>query len=55
MDYTSTPIDTTFTAGSTNATINIPVTMDALAEESEIFNLRFTIDYARVTHVLRHL
>ena len=43
MDYTSTPIDATFTAGSTNTTISIPVTMDNLAEESETFNLRFTI------------
>ena len=43
MDYTSTPIDATFTAGSTDTTISIPVTMDILAEESESFNLKFTI------------
>ena len=43
MDYTSTPIDATFTAGSTNATISILVTMDALAEESETFSLKITI------------
>ena len=43
MDYTSTPVDATFTAGSIDATISIPVTMDVLAEESEVFNLKFTI------------
>lgn len=43
MDYTSIPIDATFTPGSTNVTINVPVTMDAFVEDSELFALNFTI------------
>ena len=43
MDYTSTPITATFTAGTTSTTIDIPVTMDDIAEHSETFNLGLTI------------
>ena len=43
MDYTSTPITATFTAGTTSTTINIPVTNDSIVEEPESFNLSFTI------------
>ena len=43
MDYTSTPITATFTAGTTSTTINVPVTMDDIAEGSETFVLRFAI------------
>jgi len=43
VDYTSTPITATFTAGTTSTTIDIPVTMDDIAEGSETFTLRFSI------------
>ena len=43
MDYTSTPIIATFAAGSTSTTINVPVTVDSIAEPVETFDLSFTI------------
>ena len=43
MDYTSTPITATFTAGTTSTTIDIPVTMDSILEHSETFTLSITI------------
>ena len=43
MDYDSNPITTTFPAGATNIAINIPVTSDTIVEESEMFDLNFTI------------
>ena len=43
MDYISTPITATFTAGTTSTTINVPVTMDDIAEQSEMFDLDVTI------------
>jgi len=43
VDYTSTPITATFTAGTDSITINIPVTKDDIAEKPETFNLNFTI------------
>ena len=43
VDYTSTPVNATFTAGSTIVELNISVTMDDVAEELETFNLMFTI------------
>ena len=43
MDYTSTPITATFTAGTTSTTIDVPVTMDDIAEGSETFTIKFTI------------
>ena len=42
-DYDSTPINVTFTAGSTIININITVNMDNVTEASETFNLTFTI------------
>ena len=43
MDYTSTPITATFTAGANSTTINIPVIMDDIVEGTEIFNLKIII------------
>ena len=42
-DYDSTPINVTFTAGSTINNINITVNMDNVTETSETFNITFTI------------
>ena len=42
-DYTSTPIIATFAANTASTTINVPVTKDAIAEESETFDLTFII------------
>jgi len=43
VDYTSTPITATFTAGTTSTVINIPVTSDTIGEGLETFDLSFTI------------
>ena len=43
MDYTSTLIPATFTAGTTNTTIDVPVTTDNIVEEPETFDLTFAI------------
>ena len=43
MDYISTPITATFTAGTTNTTVIIPVTRDNVGEGLETFDLSFTI------------
>ena len=43
MDYDSTPITATFTAGATTATVNVPLINDSIAEETETFDLSFTI------------
>jgi len=43
VDYTSTPITATFTAGTTSTTVNVPVTMDTIIEPDETFDLSFTI------------
>ena len=43
MDYDSTPLNATFTAGSNSTVVNVPVIKDDIAEESESFNLNFTI------------
>ena len=43
MDYTSTPITTTFTAGTTSTTIDISVSTDDISEGPETFDLTFTI------------
>ena len=52
MDYTSTPITATFTAGTTNTTINVPVTRDSIVESSrESFDLTFTIP-SSLSHVV---
>ena len=43
MDYTSTPITATFTAGETSTTVDVPLTVDDVAEQSETFDLSLTI------------
>ena len=43
MDYDSTPLTATFTAGSTSTIVNVSVIKDDIAEGSEIFNLNFTV------------
>ena len=43
VDYISTPIIATIAANTTSTTINIPVTKDNIAEESETFDLTFII------------
>ena len=43
MDYTSTPITATFTAGTTRTTIDVPVIIDTFNEDSETFDLTLTI------------
>ena len=43
MDYISTPITATFPAGMNSTTINVPINKDNIAEESETFDLSFTI------------
>ena len=43
MDYTSTPITATFTADSTNTTINIPVAVDNIVEGTERFELHLSL------------
>ena len=43
VDYISTPITATFPAGTNITTINVSVTRDIISEDSETFDLRFTI------------
>ena len=43
MDYTSTPITATFTAGTTSIKIDVPVIRDNIGEGLETFDLNFTI------------
>jgi len=43
VDYTSTPITATFPAGDTTTIINVAVTIDTIAEQSETFDLGLTI------------
>ena len=43
MDYNSTPLNATFTAGSNSTVVNVPVIKDDIAEESETFDLNFII------------
>ena len=43
MDYISTPITATFTAGTNSTTIDVPVSTDDSAEGPETFDLTFTI------------
>lgn len=42
-DYTSTPINAVFTAGSAVTTVNIPISNDTDVEGEETFDLRITI------------
>jgi len=43
VDYNSTPITATFTAGTTSTTVNVPVNNDNIVEKSEMFDLNFII------------
>ena len=43
MDYISTPITVTFAANTTSTTVNVPITKDNIAEQSETFDLTFII------------
>ena len=43
VDYNSTPITATFAAGTNSTTINVLVTRDIISEDSETFDLKFTI------------
>ena len=43
MDYDYTPINATFTAGTTRAMVNILLINDDIIEAPETFNLSFTI------------
>ena len=43
MDYNSTPINATFTIGSTSTTVNVPVIKDNIVEELETFNITIVI------------
>ena len=43
MDYDSTPLSVTFSAGSNSTIVNVPVTNDDIAEELEKFDLNFII------------
>ena len=52
MDYTSTPINTTFTAGTASTTVNVPVTEDEILEPSESFGLTITVPPMLSTRVL---
>ena len=52
MDYISTPITATFTASNTITTINIPVTVDNIVEESEMFDLSFTIPSSPISNFI---
>ena len=42
-DYTSTLINATFPVGTDSTTINVTVTKDDIAEETETFNLNFSL------------
>jgi len=43
VDYISTPVTAIFIAGTTSTTIDVPVTNDNIAEQSETFDLDITI------------
>ena len=42
-DYNSTPINATFTAGTTSTAVNVPLINDSVAEGPETFDLTITI------------
>ena len=52
MDYDSNPIMATFTAGSTSAMVDVPVTVDGIVEEPETFDLNFTIPSSLQGHIM---
>ena len=43
MDYESTLISATFTAGSTNTTVNISIITDNIVENPELFGIQLNI------------
>ena len=43
MDYDSTPLNATFTAGSNSTVVNVSVIKDDIAEGSETFDLSISI------------
>ena len=43
MDYNSTPINATFTAGTIRTMVNVPLINDNIVEAPETFHLSFTI------------
>ena len=43
MDYDSTPLNATFTAGSNSIVVNVSVIKDNIIEQKETFDLNFTI------------
>ena len=51
MDYDSTPITATFTAGITSTTVSVPVITDTIVETPEIFDLSFAIPSSLIGHV----
>ena len=51
MDYTTTPITATFSAGTTSTTIDVSVSIDDITEGSESFDLTFTIP-SSLSHVI---
>ena len=53
VDYSSTPITATFAANTTSTTIDVPVTIDAIAEESETLDLTFIIPPSLSGQVIR--
>ena len=52
VDYLSTPLTATFTAGTTSTAINISLTTDNIMEQSETFDLSFTIPLSLSGQVL---
>ena len=52
MDYDSTAINATFTAGYTSAMVNVPVTVDGIVERPETFHLSFTIPSSLQSEVM---
>ena len=52
MDYDSTPLNATFTAGSTSTVVNVPVIRDNISEQIETFDLIFIIPLLLVDKVI---
>ena len=52
VDYTSTAVNATFTAGTASTTVNVSVTNDNILEPSEMFGLIFTSPSMLSTRVL---
>ena len=52
MDYDSTPITATFTAGTNSTTVNVSLINDSIVEGPETFDLNFTIPSSLHGHVI---